>query len=287
MYFKVPERLLFAFKTSWSMLNSIRGKTLVWIIAFIVMLVNFCFQVVLVRRLLWEYIWTFDVVLTCLSACFLLSKPHLEHAELDKRKNPGVNICFHRNINQFLLWSCPCRTPSLRIHSNFWCILKCLSACFLLSKPLLEHAELDKRKNPGVNNCLHRNVSQFLLSSCLVGRLLWEYIWSFDVVLKCLSACVWFRNFIWDMLNSRWKEKLGQNICFLFTVSQFLISSCPWTAFLRIRLNLWCSFKVSERQRRLLIRGCSLGNLLVWKAAIWECFKWRCFCSHRPRKTAQ
>ena len=109
----------------------------------------------------------------------------------------------------------------------------------------------------------------------------------FDVVLKCLSACVWFQNFIWDMLNSRWKEKLGLNICFLFTVSQFLISSCPWTAFLRIRLNLWCSFKVSVRQRRLLIRGCSLGNLLVWKAAIWECFKWRCFCSHRPRKTAQ
>ena len=117
----------------------------------------------------------------------------------------------------------------------------------------------------------------FCFQVVLVGGLLWENIWTFDVVLKCLSACVWFQNFIWDVLNSRWKEKLGLNICFLFTVSQFLISSCPWTAFLRIRLNLWCSFKVSERLR--LISKLHLGHAeLEMKGETWSEYLFPFYC---------
>ena len=71
----------------------------------LVMLVNFCFQVV-VGHFFWEYIWTFDVDLKCLSkglTCFLILKPHLGHDELHKRKNLGVKNCFHGNVNQFCI----------------------------------------------------------------------------------------------------------------------------------------------------------------------------------------
>ena len=174
----------------------VKGEKLVWIFVFTVILVNFCFQVVFVGGLLWENIWTFDVVFKCLSACLLLSKPLLEHVELDKRKKPSVNICFHHNVRQFLLSRCYRRLFREYIWT-FDVVLNCLSACFLLSKPLLEHAELDKRKNHGVN-FFHCNVSQFLLSSC------------------------------------------------------------PWTPFSRIHSNFWCSFKVPERLR--LISKLHLGH---------------------------
>ena len=108
----------------WAMLNTVKGKNLVWIFVFMVMLVNFCFQVVVVGRLLWEQTWTFDVVLKYLSACFLRSQPHLGNTEFDERKKLGVNICFHRNISHVLISSCRGRTPSLRTHLNFWCSFK-------------------------------------------------------------------------------------------------------------------------------------------------------------------
>ena len=71
----------------------------------------------------WEYIWTFDAIAKCLTSSFLFLKPHLGHDELHKRKNPGVNNCFHRNVSQFLLSSCRWAL-FLRIHLNFWCRFK-------------------------------------------------------------------------------------------------------------------------------------------------------------------
>ena len=171
----------------------------------------------------WRIHSNFWCILKCLSACFLLSKPILELAELDTRKNPGVNF-FHCNVSQFLLSSCPW-TPFSRIHSNFWCILKCLSACFLLSKPILEHVQLDKRKKPSVNICFHRNVSQFLLSKCY-RRFFQEYIWTFDVVLKCLSACILLSKPLLEHVELDKRKKPSVNICFHHNVRQFLLSRC-------------------------------------------------------------
>ena len=210
------------------------------------MLVNFCFQVVL-GRLFRKYIRIFDVVLKCLSAWLLRSKPHLGHAELDKRKKPGVNF-FHYNVSQFLLSSCPWKTPSLRIHLNFWCSFKVPERLLLPSKPLLEHVELDKRKLSGVNIDVPCNVSQFLLSCCPWRTPSLRIHSNFRCSFKVPERLPFLSKLPFENVDFDRKKKPGVNICLHRNINHFLLSSSPCrSTYLRIHLNFWCSFKVPER----------------------------------------
>ena len=99
-----------------------------------------------------------------------------------------MNNCLHRNVSQFLLSSCPCTTPSLRIHLNFWCSFKVPERLLLAFKTSFGACwTRDERKN-----VVWIFVPFLLLVSfwfqVVLGRLFWEYVWTCDVVLKCLSA---------------------------------------------------------------------------------------------------